>query len=158
MTALIRKPGDGRMTGVAGDIYTIKVSGSETGGSVALIEAIVPPGGGPPPHRHSREDETFYMLDGELEFVADGQKATAGAGATVLLRKGSVHQFRNTGKTTARMLILVAPAGLEEFFAEVSQEPGTFSEDNPPAIDPAQIEKMLALAPQYGLEIVPPDH
>jgi quercetin dioxygenase-like cupin family protein len=158
MTALIRNPGDGRMAGVAGDIYTIKVSGSETSGSVALIEAIVPPGGGPPPHRHSREDETFYILDGELEIVADGEKATAGTGATVLLPKGSVHQFKNTGKTAARMLILVAPAGLEEFFAEVSQEPGTFSEDNPPAIDPSQIEKMLALAPEYGLEIIPPDH
>ncbi|WP_264214243.1 cupin domain-containing protein [Leisingera thetidis] len=158
MTALIRKPGDGRMTGVAGDIYTIKISGAETGGSFALLEAIVPPGGGPPPHRHSREDETFYILDGELEIVAGGETSAAGAGTVILLPKGSVHQFKNTGTTAARMLILAAPAGLEEFFAEVSQEPGTFSADNPPAIDPSQIGKMLELAPKYGMEIIPPDH
>jgi quercetin dioxygenase-like cupin family protein len=145
--------GQGPAYGVVGDRYTILASGEDTGGAYALIEALVPPGGGPPPHVHRREDEAFYVLEGEPAFQADGRDITATAGAWVTLAKGSLHTFRNNGPATARMLIVVTPAGLERFFAEVGQE----AADQPPAaVTPADIERLLAVAPKYGIEIRPP--
>ena len=158
MSARILKPGEGQMTGVAGDIYTIKTSGRETGGAYSVMEAIIPPQKGPPPHRHSREEESFFVIDGEMEFVADGVHSFGEKGTWVTLPRGSLHYFKNVGQTPARMLILAVPAGLEDYFIEVSQTAGTFSEDQPPVFDPEQIEKMIRIAPKYGIEIVLPEH
>ena len=104
--------GEGRSIWVVGDRYTIKCGGNETGGAFAMIEAVVPPGNGPPPHIHSREDEAFYVLEGELEFHADGRSFTASTGAWVTLAKGSLHYFKNTGSVLAHMLVMVTPSGL----------------------------------------------
>ncbi len=145
--------GAGKTIWVAGDHYTIKTSGTDTGGAFALVEARVPPGGGPPPHRHTREDEAFYLLEGELEFHADGQSFRAGPGAWITLAKGSLHRFRNLSDRDARLLILVAPAGLEQFFLEV----GTPGDGPPTAFGPDELQRMLAAAPRYGLEIQKPD-
>ncbi|WP_226584493.1 cupin domain-containing protein [Acuticoccus sediminis] len=158
MSALVLKPGEGRAVGVVGDVYTVKTSGKETGGAYSVMEALVPPLGGPPPHRHAREAEAFYVLEGEMEFIADGQRSVGSAGTWVSLPKGSLHRFRNIGDTPARMLILIVPAGLEEFFLEVGLDAGMIAADEPATIDPRQIEKMLATAPKYGLEIVPLEH
>lgn len=147
--------GEGQAYWVVGDLYTILASGEDTGGAYALIHALVPPGSGPPPHLHRREDEAFYVLEGELAFRADGCDLVAGAGAWVTLPKGSRHTFWNSGTTTARMLIVVTPSGLEKFFAEVGRE-ATDRSSSPPAVTPADIEKLLAVAPKYGLEIQPP--
>ena len=69
--------GEGRSIWVVGDRYTIKASGNDTGGAFAMIEAIVPHGNGPPPHIHSREDEAFYVLEGELQFHTHDRSFTA---------------------------------------------------------------------------------
>lgn len=156
MRTHILKSGDGQPTGVAGDIYTIKVSGRETGGAYAVMEAFIPSGHGPLPHQHSREDEFFYVLDGTMEFVSDGQRSIGGPGTFVALPKGSVHCFQNVGDAPARMIITVVPAGLEDFFIEVSKNPDTFSEENPPVFDPQQIERMLALESKFGLRTIVP--
>ncbi|WP_316546290.1 cupin domain-containing protein [Klebsiella oxytoca] len=158
MSARILNPGEGQMTGVAGDIYTIKASSRDTNGAYTIMEAIIPAQKGPPPHRHSREEESFFILDGELEFFADGERSVAGPGTSVTVPIGSLHYFRNLGDTPARMLIVAVPAGLDDYFIEVSQPAGTFSEANPPAMDEAQIKKMIEKAPDYGIEIVPPQH
>src|SRR4051794_29439636 len=97
--------GEGRSIWVTGDRYTIKCSDRDTNGAYALMEAIVPPGNGPPPHIHSREDEAFYVLEGDLQFHADGSSFTAASGAWVTLARGSLHYFRNIGSKPARMLI-----------------------------------------------------
>lgn len=155
MMSGVRQAGEGRSIWVVGDRYTIKASGEETGGAFALIEATVPPGGGPPPHIHNREDEAFYVMEGELAFHVDGRDITAGAGAWVTLAKGSLHHFKNLGDRTARMLILVSPAGLERFFLEIGRPVRDGDGDRmPPA--PEEIERLLAVAPEYGLEIRPP--
>jgi mannose-6-phosphate isomerase-like protein (cupin superfamily) len=149
----ILRPGEGRAYWVVGDLYTVLASGEDTGGAYALIHAEVPPGGGPPPHLHRREDEAFYLLEGELAFRADGRDLAATPGTWVTLAKGSLHTFRNVGTAVARVLIVVTPAGLERFFAEVGRE--ATDRSAPPTVTPADVERLLAVAPRYGLEIQP---
>jgi quercetin dioxygenase-like cupin family protein len=150
----ILKSGEGRSVWVVGDRYTIKTSGEETGGAFALIETLVPPGGGPPPHIHRREDEAFYVLEGELLFHADGRSFAAVAGTWVTLARGSLHHFKNVTDRPARMLIIVTPAGLERFFLEVGR---AVSEGQAVAPTPEDIERLLAVAPQYGIEMRLPE-
>src|SRR5881394_1594984 len=64
----IRTLAEGRTIAVVGDVYRFLATGDDTNGKYALWEAIVPPGGGPPPHVHSREEEGFYILEGEITF------------------------------------------------------------------------------------------
>jgi quercetin dioxygenase-like cupin family protein len=143
--------GEGKAYWVVGDLYTILASGDDTGGAYALIHAKVLPGGGPPPHVHRREDEAFYVLEGELDFHADGRDIRATTGTWVTLARGSLHTFKNTGPGTARMLIVVTPSGLERFFAEVGQQ--ATDRSSPPPVTAADIDRLLAVAPRYGIEI-----
>src|SRR5215217_2213298 len=151
----VLRAGEGRSLWVVGDRYTIKAGGEETGGAFALVEALVPPGGGPPPHIHHREDEAFYVLEGELLFHADGRDIAAGAGSWVTLARGSLHHFKNVGDKPARMLIVVTPAGLERYFLEIGR---SAVDDDGEAVAPTRedIEKLLAVAPRYGIKIRQP--
>ena len=144
----IVKAGQGRAFWVVGDLYTILAGGEETGGAYALIHGVVPPGGGPPHHIHRREDEAFYVLEGQLAFEVEGRRIAAAAGDWITLPRNTLHHFKNIGPAPAKVLILVRPSGLEKFFAEVGQ-PVT-DRSAPPSPD---IEKLLAVAPRYGLEI-----
>jgi len=148
----VRTPGEGRVIGVVGDIYRFLATGEETDGRYALWEAIVPPGGGPPPHIHQREEEGFYVLEGEITIQLGEERFVAKAGTFANMPVGSLHSFTNAGTKPAKMLISVAPAGLEKMFFEVGQPLSAGATDAPP---PAQedIEKLLAVAPRYGLEI-----
>jgi quercetin dioxygenase-like cupin family protein len=139
---------------VVGDVYRFLATGTESGGRYALWEAVVPPGGGPPPHTHSREVEGFYVLEGEITFTVNGERIVAGPGTFANMPVGSLHAFRNETDRTARMLISVAPAGLEEMFFEVGRPlpPGSTTADPP---TPEEIERLLAAAPRYGIEIKP---
>src|SRR5689334_20933984 len=113
-----RAPGEGRTIGVVGDIYRFLATGAETDGKYALWEAIVPPGGGPPPHIHSREEEGFYVLEGEITFQLGEDRFVAQAGTFANMPVGSLHSFTNASGKSARMLISVAPAGIEQMFFE----------------------------------------
>jgi quercetin dioxygenase-like cupin family protein len=148
--------GEGRSIWVIGDHYTIKASGKDTGGAFAMIEAIVPPGTGRPPHIHSREDEAFYVLEGELQFHVDGHSFSATSGAWVTLAKGSLHYFKNTGSKPARMLIVVTPAGLEDFFLEIGRS--TVEGESELVVPTAEdVQKFRETALKYGIEIrMPP--
>ena len=148
----LRKPPQGRTVAVVGDVYRFLATGEDTGGKYALWEAVVPPGGGPPPHVHSREEEGFYVLDGEIAFTVNGERVVAGAGTFANMPVGTPHSFRNEGDRPAKMLISVAPAGLEQMFFEVGVP---LAEGATTALPPTkdEIEKLLAVAPQYGIEI-----
>jgi quercetin dioxygenase-like cupin family protein len=156
MSALIRTAGESRTLGVVGDVYRILATGAETGGTYALMDALVPPGGGPPPHVHSREVEGFFVLEGEITFFVGEAKHVATAGAHVSVPIGTPHAFKNESASPARMLILVTPAGLEEMFIEVGAAlaPGA-TETAPPSHE--EIERLLAIAPNYGVEILKPE-
>src|SRR3569623_1442367 len=118
MPGTIRPPREGRTVGLVGDVYRFLASGEETGGKYALLENVVGPGGGPPPHSHSREEEGFYVLEGEVTFFAGGERIVARPGTFINMPIGSVHTFKNETQKPACMLITIAPAGLEKMFLE----------------------------------------
>ncbi len=142
--------------GLVGDTYTITVTGGQTNGRFCLIDMHVPPGGGPPPHRHDFE-ETFILLEGEIEATFRGKKSTVRAGETVNIPANAPHQFRNTSSKPVRMLCLCSPAGQEKFFMEVGVPVATRTTP-PPKLgekeEIAFIEKVKALAPKYRTELL----
>lgn len=104
----------------AGDKYRYLATGNDTDGSYFLVEATVPPGGGPPLHVQTREEEAFYILEGELTFYGDGHEVTAGPGTYLNVPKGQKHGFRNNTDQTAKMLFFFTPAGMEYLLDEFS--------------------------------------
>jgi len=136
-----------------GDHYTFLVTGEESGGAYFVMEALVPPGGGPPPHIHTREDETYYLLEGELEVLLGEETTVAGPGDFVNVPRGSVHCFRNAGTETARMILTFTPAGIEGWFQETLERAPNEAEEAPDNIDEV-VARYVAAAPRYGLEFV----
>lgn len=154
---VLRHSGDGRTIGVVGDVYRFLATGDETDGKYALIEALVPPGGGPPPHVHSREEEAFYILEGEITVTVEDKRVIAGPGTFANMPIGSQHSFKNESKQPAKMLITVAPAGLERMFLEVGR-PVPAGATSAPLPTKEDFEKLLAVAPKYGIELRLPPH
>lgn len=153
MIPTIRPPAEGRTFAVVGDVYRFLATGDDTNGKYALIDALVPPGGGPPPHVHSREEEGFYILEGKITLTVNGEKIEATTGTFANIPVGTPHSFKNESGQMARMLISVAPAGLEQMFFEVGlplADGATTA--SPPTKD--EIERLLAAAPGYGVQIL----
>jgi quercetin dioxygenase-like cupin family protein len=152
---LHRPSGTGRAYWGPGDHYTFLVTGAESGGAYFAMEALVPPGGGPPPHIHTREDETFYVLEGNVEFLLGEQTVVAGPGDFVNVPRGTVHRFQNTGTETARIILTFTPAGIEHWFEETLERAP--NEARPEDV-PDNIEEVAArydaAAPRYGIEFV----
>ncbi len=148
-------PGGGRSLWLTTDLYTFKAVGEDTNGAFALSELTAQPEFGPPPHIHHREDESYYVLEGEFEFLDNGRTFTAGAGTFVYLPKGRLHMHRATGNRPARALVLVTPAGLEKFIEEVG-EPAIEGSSPPPPPELPEVERIVAIAQKYGIEVPPP--
>jgi quercetin dioxygenase-like cupin family protein len=145
--------GEGKTIWMVGtDLITFKATGEDTGGAYALFDSLVLPGGGPPPHIHTREAESFYVLEGKFEFLAGDHWVKAAPGSFVHVPKGALHTLKNAGSETGRLLTLVVPAGLEKFFEEAG-EPGT-DISSPPG--PPDVEKLLETSGRYGIEYPPP--
>jgi quercetin dioxygenase-like cupin family protein len=145
-------PQEGKKLWVVGELITLKLVGSDTGGAFALIEGVTPPQGGPPPHMHTREDETFYVLEGEVEFVVGGRAVLATAGSVVHGPRGIPHAFRNVGTNPSKRVVFITPAGFEGMFEELG-EPVT--DPSSPPEGPPDIERLVALNRKYGVEIPP---
>ena len=108
---------DGDVLPIAGGMYRIVGDGRMTQGTLAFIEMVVPPEGGPGPHAHPEMAEAFYVLEGEVEVTSEQGSRRVGKGGFVFIpRGGAVHQFKNTSSAEARLLCVVSPAGLEDFF------------------------------------------
>jgi mannose-6-phosphate isomerase-like protein (cupin superfamily) len=152
MKPIIRNRQQGRTVSLVGDVYRFLATGEDTNGKYALIEALVGPGGGPPPHVHSREEEGFYILEGEITFTINDQRVVATAGMFANMQVGTPHCFKNESNKQAKMLVSVAPAGLEKMFMEIGVP---LAEGATTALTPTKedIEKLLAIAPKYGIEI-----
>jgi quercetin dioxygenase-like cupin family protein len=147
-------PGEGKALWVAGGLVTLKVGGEDTDGAYSLFEVELQPEVGPPPHVHHREDETFCVLEGELEFLVGERTIRASAESVIYGPRNVPHTFKNVGTTPATMLAFVTPAGIEEFFEEVGEE--ATERSSPPPFGQEEIERILATAPKYGQEILPP--
>ncbi|WP_193212609.1 cupin domain-containing protein [Luteolibacter marinus] len=126
-----------------GDRATFRLTGRETAGKYTAFLLETPPGSGPPPHVHEREDEWFHVLEGEVEFFANGTWSRVEAGSTVFAPRGSLHCFRNTGSTVLRQLIHTAPSGFEDFFAAMAAE--WQAEGGP------DMGRVVALSAEFGI-------
>ncbi|MFZ4776087.1 MAG: cupin domain-containing protein [Terrimicrobiaceae bacterium] len=155
MNPLFPNAGSARVFSVVGDRYHFLVTGEESGGAFALFDFLIPPRHGPPPHVHQREDEAFHITHGEFTFTVAGKEIRLSAGQTLFAKRGVPHTFKNTGNSDGRMIVVVSPAGLEKFFAEVGT-PLDSPLSAPIDPTPADIERLVAAAPGYGLEILPP--
>ena len=143
---------------VAGNTYTIITSGAETNGTFATIDMWVPPNGGPGPHAHKDIEETFYVLDGEVEFKSETQTYIGTKGSYINIPLGgAVHCFKNKSDKPARLLCTVRPAGLDDFFKEIGKP---IKSDNTPTLPLSDEEKarLQAIAVKYGQELFPPDY
>jgi len=134
-----------------GDYYTFLVTGEESGGSMFAMDCVIGAGGGPPPHRHLAEDELFYVLEGAVTFTMDGETRVVGAGESVFVPRGAAHSYVNSAETTARMLAIYTPAGMEGWFLEVCT-PVSDTSASPPPVTPELIERMLEAGPRHNVE------
>ena len=117
----------------------------DTGGTYCLYELLAQPGEGTRKHIHSREDEAFYVLEGEFQVQCGEQNSLLHAGDTISLPKGVPHLFTNIGHTSGRLLGIATPAGLERFFEEIGD---LFKRDE------ATRERLLAVCNTYGIQYI----
>jgi quercetin dioxygenase-like cupin family protein len=155
----IVKAQDGTALSVVGDSYRIVISGKQTGGAYAVIDMLVPPGGGPGPHAHAGFQESFYVLDGEVEIKTEDVTYTTERGAFVDIPLGGlIHSFKNKTDKVAHLWCVVVPAGLDDFFVEIGK-PGTFGTFVlPPPMNPEGMKKLTAIAEKHGQQLFPPDY
>jgi quercetin dioxygenase-like cupin family protein len=152
-------PNEGKNISVIGDTYRILISGKQTGGAFAAIDMLIPPGGGPGPHAHAEFEESFFIVEGEIEVKSEEGNYIASKGAFVNIPKGGlVHSFKNTTGKVAHLLCTVVPAGLEEFFEEIGQ-PVEFEQFLPlPDMNEDFIRQLQAAAEKHGQKVFPPDY
>jgi mannose-6-phosphate isomerase-like protein (cupin superfamily) len=145
-TAKYLSPGQGTSYRVlGGDVVTIKVTGADSAGAFTMIETVTPPDAGPPLHRHMREEETFFVLEGSFVFHVGDRRIMAGQGSLLVAPRGVPHRFVNVGSSPGRLLVIIRPGGFENFIREIA----TLPLNEPP--DPA---KMKAIGDAHGLEFL----
>jgi len=152
-------PEEGLNISVVGDTYRILINGKQTGGAFAVIDMLIPPGGGPGPHAHAGFQESFYVVDGEIEVKSEVSTYIAKKGAFVSIPKGGiVHCFKNKTDKLAHLLCTVVPSGLEEFFMEIGQPVAVGAFLPPPPMDEEAMKKILPIVEKYGQKLFPPDY
>ena len=147
-------PDEGEALWAFGFLATLKASGETTEGRVAVIEHLGPRGAGSPLHVHHREDEWFYVFDGELTFLVGGEVVNAPAGSFVYGPRDVPHTFIVSSEE-ARFVIIAAPAGFDDFVRTIG-EPAQQLVIPPPATEPPDIAALSAIAARHGIEILGP--
>lgn len=144
---ILLAPGEGKAVSVLGDKYTFKAASHVTGGAYALWELDTPAAaGGPPPHIHEREDEAFYVLEGEMTFQVGERTVHGTAGTFVFAPRGIAHKFSNLSSKPAKALVIVSPGGFEKALEELAEFAACG--DQPP-----DMAKLHAVADKFGLKI-----
>lgn len=124
----------------------VRATGQTTGGGFGLVEQVMPAGFSSPYHTHHLEDEAFYVLEGKMAFVCDGNWTIAGPGTYVFGPRNIPHGFKVLGNAPARMLLLCSPGGFEQFVFDMSE----------PAPAPPDMAKLVATAAKYSIDILGP--
>ena len=137
-----------------GGLAMVKASSADTDGRAFVVEMLAPRGAGSPLHVHHREEEWFYVAEGELTFWVGGQVIDAPAGSFVYGPRDIPHTF-DVRSAEARFLLVTEPAGFEAFMRAAS-EPALTLTIPPPPTEPPDVEGLTALAAQYGIEILGP--
>jgi quercetin dioxygenase-like cupin family protein len=132
--------GGGERIEVRGGWLSFLAVGEQTGGAYALIETMNQPSTGVPLHVHEREDETWFILEGEYTFQVGDESFIARAGSYVFGARNVPHRYANRGTAPARALIMVSPAGFEGFWRESARLP-----------EDASVEARAALGQKYGV-------
>ncbi|MDQ4126978.1 MAG: cupin domain-containing protein [Actinomycetota bacterium] len=141
---LVVAAGEGEVVLGGGFGVVSKVSGKETGGAFSIVEHPLEPGVlGAPPHIHSHEDETSFVIEGEIGVLIGEEEFRAGADSYVLKPRGVVHAFWNPGPEPARVLEIISPAGFEVYFEDLA---GVLSAGGPP-----DLGRISEIAGGYGL-------
>lgn len=135
--------GEGQRYEARGSVMHFKATAATTGGRFSLMERTLPPGGRmPPPHIHVDCDEAYFVLDGTVAFVLDGEERTEGPQTFVLVPGGTAHTFGNRSNEPARLLVLHSPA-LDAYFAELE---ALWRRPQPPTV-----EEERALMSRHGM-------
>jgi quercetin dioxygenase-like cupin family protein len=143
------QPGGGRTGGLAPGVGVVfKIDGEDTEGALSIVEHPFAVGALVPPHIHTREDEFSIVLDGEIGFRSEDQEVVLGAGGYIIKPRGQVHAMWNAGRSPARMIEVISPAGFEGFFR------GLVEMTDLGRPDPADV---AALGDRYGLPFAQPD-
>lgn len=142
--------------GVMGDNYTMLLSEADTAGRYALIDMHVPAGGGPPPHRHDFE-EMFYVLEGQIDVTFRGETTAVRAGEVVNIPARAPHFFHNSSDADARLLCMISPPGLDEYFSRWGQPLPTRTARPDLGADEARktLASAIELGPRYGIDNMP---
>lgn len=142
-----------KVLSVAGDRVAILLDGAVTDQKYTVMEATLPPNGGPPPHLHHNEDETMFVLSGEVTFFLGDSTKVSKAGDFIFAPRGIPHHFKNTGTEEAVLLETASPAGIERFF-EAAGHPLSDRNAPPLPFTAEDIARMIAIAPSFGIEIL----
>lgn len=148
-TVKVVRPGEGRRGGLMPGVGVIfKIDGADSGGALAVVEHPFEVGGVVPPHVHHREDEFSIVLDGEIGFRSEDKEVVLGPGGYIVKPRGQVHAMWNAGRTPARMIEIISPAGFEQLFRTVADltERGE-----------AEMSKIVELTNHYGCLLADPE-
>ena len=137
----------------AGTSVDILVSGEETGRQFSLLRITNPPGVWTPPHRHLNEEETIYVLSGEVQVEAGGATRSLSAGDVVMLPRGQAHRLGNAGPGPAQALVFCTPSGFERFIREAGEAITTAGPARAP--DAAALGRLATLSSRFGIELLP---
>jgi quercetin dioxygenase-like cupin family protein len=147
---IILAPGEGPQLNVLGDNQCVKLTGEQTNGLMTLVENENMPGTALPLHWHDNEDETFYILQGEVEFNVDGQRMLMTEGSAVYAPRGVPHAWKVVGTKPARMMLVVTPGGLDKMFEELAELCGDRCEAVTPPMD-----VVMGVCARYGIHFPP---
>jgi mannose-6-phosphate isomerase-like protein (cupin superfamily) len=147
MSAGLIGPGEGRKRYTArGSVMFFKALAEQDDGDLSLMERTLPPGGRrPPPHRHTNCSEAYFVLDGLVGVVIEGEELAVGPEGFVLVPRGTGHTFGNAGDDEARLLVIHAPA-MDAYFAGLHE---LWNRPEPPTPDEER-----ALMARFGMEAV----
>jgi mannose-6-phosphate isomerase-like protein (cupin superfamily) len=137
------------------DRITMLMTGEQTGGSYAAVDTFTVLGSGPPPHIHHREDEMFYVLDGEGTIFVGDEVIPARAGTCVHVPSGMIHHYKSEGRKPLHMVVTYTPAGFENYFLKVGIPTRQGDEVAPPVTDEI-LQRLFASANQFYMEILQP--
>ena len=145
--------GEGKATWFLNTLVVEKAGAEQTGGTFSLTEQTLPPGFETPYHVHHAEDEAFYVVTGEVEFVGEAGTVKLGPGGYFYGPRNVPHGFRVAGEQTAKLLVWATPPGYEQFVVEYGEPAASATLPPPTAPDFA---RLAALGKKYRFDILGP--